>query len=58
VDAPGAKTIKYVHRRMEAVGTEGEMIFLKIIVYWFGAIILFFGGLCANAMRAEKKSRQ
>lgn len=34
------------------------MIFLKIIVYWFGVIILLFGALCANAMRAKKKSHQ
>jgi hypothetical protein len=39
------------------VGTEGEMIFLKIIVYWFGVTILFFGALCANAMRSEKKNQ-
>jgi hypothetical protein len=37
--------------------TEGEMIFLKITVYWFGVNSLLFGGLCATAWRAARSGK-
>jgi hypothetical protein len=51
------KTIE-VRSRSIAVGCGGEMIFLKIIAYWFGGTFLLLGILCANVLRAEKGSRQ